>query len=295
MTNREVGIQLGVVIRDERKVTNELLRLINIALDQRAFLDWGFESMYDWLVRGHGYSKSGAHRRIQAARTLRYSPTATAQLEAGKLNLNKLVFLQSAINAQEKEDGQRITKERKVEILKQLEGKTCEQAQQTLMSLLPAAASEVKRDRKTVVDAQTIRHSINLQNKDSANIQRAREVLWNKMPNATDAELTAYAFEFLLNAIDPLRQQKKETNSRASVNRVVLKRAGGQCEYIDPVTGVRCKNKCEVQVDHITPKALGGGEELANKRARCRQHNLYEAEKIFGKPHMDQFRRQTDE
>ncbi|MGE0525769.1 MAG: HNH endonuclease [Bdellovibrionales bacterium] len=68
----------------------------------------------------------------------------------------------------------------------------------------------------------------------------------------------------------------------ASVRRVVIQRAGGKCEYQDPVTGHRCESSYQLDADHIVPRALGGGNELSNLRCLCGVHNRLMAEIHLG-------------
>jgi len=67
-----------------------------------------------------------------------------------------------------------------------------------------------------------------------------------------------------------------------STRRLVLKRAQGRCEYRDFQTGRICGSRHQIEVDHITPKALGGGNELENLRCLCRAHNALMAERNLG-------------
>src|SRR4029079_1194152 len=67
--------------------------------------------------------------------------------------------------------------------------------------------------------------------------------------------------------------------------REVFGRDGEQCTYLDS-EGRRCECRTRLELDHIEPRALGGGDAASNLRARCRSHNLHAAEEIFGKEHV---------
>ncbi len=75
-----------------------------------------------------------------------------------------------------------------------------------------------------------------------------------------------------------------------NTRRLVLQRANAQCEFIDEQSGHRCECRTRIQIDHIVPKAWGGGNELSNLRALCRPHNLFEAERILGEEVMSSYR-----
>ena len=55
--------------------------------------------------------------------------------------------------------------------------------------------------------------------------------------------------------------------------RIVSERSKGQCEYVNPQTKERCNCRYRLQIDHVTPKAKGGSNEVENLRHLCFQHN----------------------
>ena len=67
----------------------------------------------------------------------------------------------------------------------------------------------------------------------------------------------------------------------AYVRREVSRRDGGQCGYIGP-GGHRCPERTFLEFHHIVPYARGGRATVDNIALRCRSHNQYEAELIFG-------------
>jgi hypothetical protein len=66
------------------------------------------------------------------------------------------------------------------------------------------------------------------------------------------------------------------------VRQSVIERDQGQCCFVSE-NGVRCTSKAGLQIDHIAPFAKGGLTELSNLRTLCSAHNLYEAERAFGR------------
>ncbi|WP_242346431.1 HNH endonuclease [Anaeromyxobacter terrae] len=76
----------------------------------------------------------------------------------------------------------------------------------------------------------------------------------------------------------------------AIVRRAVWKRDGGRCAWVGP-NGCRCNSRWKLELDHIQPAALGGPSTIDNLRLVCRAHNLLHAERIFGRTHMEGFRR----
>jgi 5-methylcytosine-specific restriction endonuclease McrA len=70
---------------------------------------------------------------------------------------------------------------------------------------------------------------------------------------------------------------------------LVWERDGGQCKFIGK-GGHRCEEKSGLQIDHITPFAKGGQATSDNLRLLCRAHNRFEAERVFGKEHVQRQR-----
>ena len=72
-----------------------------------------------------------------------------------------------------------------------------------------------------------------------------------------------------------------------AVQREVWARDGAQCTYVD-AEGNRCPARGFLELDHIEAKALGGGDDAANIRLRCRAHNHLHAEQVFGREFMEE-------
>ena len=66
-----------------------------------------------------------------------------------------------------------------------------------------------------------------------------------------------------------------------AVKRAVWYRDRGQCAFVSR-SGVRCGEQEYLELHHIQPHALKGPATVANIALRCRRHNVYEAEIIFG-------------
>jgi 5-methylcytosine-specific restriction endonuclease McrA len=67
-----------------------------------------------------------------------------------------------------------------------------------------------------------------------------------------------------------------------AVKRAVWQRDGGQCAFVVGRTGRRCSERIFLEFHHIHPHALDGPATVENISLRCRRHNQYEAELIFG-------------
>lgn len=78
------------------------------------------------------------------------------------------------------------------------------------------------------------------------------------------------------------RSHSRGASLGTSVRDAIIKRDEGKCQFVNPATHAKCGSRFQVQVDHIIPRALGGGDEMENLRLLCRTHNLLMAERALG-------------
>ena len=123
---------------------------------------------------------------------------------------------------------------------------------------------------------------------------RAQDLLRREIPNGDPGVILARALPLLLE--DVARKKLAEvakprpsqgsagTGSRhipAHVKRAVWVRDGGRCAFV-AVSGRRCAERVRLEFHHREPYAIGGEATVANISLRCRAHNLYEGELVFG-------------
>ena len=67
----------------------------------------------------------------------------------------------------------------------------------------------------------------------------------------------------------------------ADVQRMVWRRDGGQCAFVAE-NGRRCAERSYIEFHHLQPYVHQGPATVENISLRCRAHNVYESELIFG-------------
>ena len=65
----------------------------------------------------------------------------------------------------------------------------------------------------------------------------------------------------------------------------VYARDGGRCAFVG-AGGRRCGSTWDLEIDHIVPLARGGESSPGNLRLLCRKHNIYQAERAYGREFM---------
>ena len=264
-------------VRTERRITNEILRDIVVCEANKYYLELAFSSVFEWLTKGHNYSNSAAHRRLEAARLMRALPEISSKLEEGEITLSNSAMAQTYFRNQEKISG-KIQPGLKKEIVESLEKKSKVEAEQVLMEHFPEAATKVKSDHKAVVDENTTRLSQNFSNEDMKILERVRDLLSHSVPSGRFSDVIIYLANDFINRKDPLNK-KGSKQTKVHVHQM----AKGKCIYTDPVTGKVCGSSFQLEVDHIQMRVLGGSDQLENLRGFCRAHNQYMSEKTLGR------------
>jgi hypothetical protein len=109
---------------------------------------------------------------------------------------------------------------------------------------------------------------------------KARQAQANgKTPKRQDRLLAAPpAYE---NRIRPGADPSGSRHIPKAVKRAVWYRDRGQCGFVSR-SGRQCDEREFLELHHIQPYALKGPSDTANIALRCRIHNVYEAELVFG-------------
>ncbi|MGH7724298.1 MAG: HNH endonuclease [Candidatus Eiseniibacteriota bacterium] len=95
-----------------------------------------------------------------------------------------------------------------------------------------------------------------------------------------------------LGAVPMRRESARDRYVPARVKRGVWKRDQGRCTFVGE-SGHRCEARSFLEFDHIEPLARGGSATREGTRLRCRAHNQFEAERVFGTGFMAHKREQA--
>ena len=126
-------------------------------------------------------------------------------------------------------------------------------------------------------------------------LRRLQALLRREIPNGDPGAIFDRAITLLLEKVEkakvgaaakprPIRPGTDKSHSRHTPNhsrRVAWRREGGQCGFVAP-DGRRCTERAFLEFHHLEAHALGGPATPENIALRCRRHNQYEAERVFG-------------
>ena len=127
-------------------------------------------------------------------------------------------------------------------------------------------------------------------------LRRLQALLRREIPNGDPGAIFDRAVALLLEQVEktklgmttkprPIRPGTDRSRSRHVPNdskRVVWRQDGGQCGFVAP-SGQRCTERAFLEFHHVEPYARGGPATSENIALRCRRHNQYEAERVFGR------------
>jgi hypothetical protein len=174
-----------------------------------------------------------------------------------------------------------------------------------LPAAAPRRASVAQPSAIGPLDAERARLHITVSRRLLAKIEAAKAALSHSRPGASSEKILEAALDLLLakHAKQKGLVQKPRKAAAAAVSpetipaavkREVWKRSGGCCEW--PLeSGGACDSTLRLELDHVTPRALGGPSTVANLRVLCRRHNDLAARQAFGDEWMDRFTRSTRE
>ena len=162
------------------------------------------------------------------------------------------------------------------------------------MNSLPASPAPPREKRSSLTPLGEQRYGLKttLRQSTYARLCHVQELLGRDEPTweldqVLDDALAVY--ERLLEkrrfaATDKPRKSRRSRRPRhipAEVRRQVWERDGGRCTFVAE-SGHRCGAKAGLEFDHVQPIARGGESVAGNLRLRCRTHNQFEAERLFG-------------
>lgn len=285
----------------------------------------GFANLFEYCIRTFRYSRSGAGRRIQAARAGSKFPIVLEMIAKGDLTLVGAAML-----------NEHLTGHNHAQVLASAKRKNEEQVAAIVASLVPGKR---KREFVRIVSAPAkpspalppappqsatpAGDTLVLSAEDPAPapvappelrriafdisadtyelVRRAKEILRHRFPQGDMDGILRLALERLLDQEDrdrrirPSRHWLKAAVAGVrhipeAIKQAVWERDGGRCAF-EGQDGRRCGSRAWLEFDHIRPVALGGLSTADNLRLLCRGHNARAGRLLFGGPEPAALRR----
>ena len=324
LSNEQLLSGLHELVGQGRALLARLLGYLGEVEERRLDLESACSSLFDFCVRRLAMSEDEACRRVAAARLARRFPVVLDMIERGEIHLTGLLLLRdyltdeshqellAAAAGKTKAGVQRLIAAR----FPRPDAPSFIEPEAPAMpfpyiAALGAAVTPAPSPERAVVEPLSperfrVQFTASAELRDK--IARATNLLAHQVPDRDLSAIVERAFDLLIEKLERQRLGKTK-RSRATdggapqpsaaqqastrpgyvsrpVRREVFDRDGEQCTFVDEL-GRRCPARAFLELDHRSPRALGGADDAANVRVRCRAHNGLAAERAFGRAHVE--------
>jgi hypothetical protein len=323
MSNVELLNATAHAAGDERRATAELLALLAEVDARRLYLGEGCSSLFAYGTQVLHLSEHAAYHRIEAARAARQYPLILERVASGDLTLTAVAMLRPHLTAENHRtllESARHKSKREVEYqIACLAPKVAAKAlirrlpdAQTSSAALksgdvgvaaaadPEAISSAPATPRPVVAplaADRFLLRVTLSASAHAKLRRVQDLMRHTIPNGDPATILDKALTLLVDQLEKARTAKTARPRRTSsdrgeqsggsrhipaqVKRTVWSRDAGRCAFVGPRG--RCTETGGLEYHHVIPFARGGATSVSNIALRCRAHNHFEGELVFGR------------
>ena len=261
----KIHFELLELRQKEKRITSEILNKLQEMEDGRQYLKMGHPSLFDYLVRGLGYSEATAYQRQACVRLAKEVPEIKQKIDQGSLTL-------SAVTTAFKHLRKRPVAEKR-KVLKSMENKSSREVKAMFLEPTPTLkikkteyvdkvhlrlelSHEQNRKLEQLKALKSHKHNIesllmDLIEKDLKSYENAQ----GKSSKTTDSKELG-----LIKSKNPRQISKRLRND-------VLRAAKYKCQYPG------CESDHFLQVDHIHPVRFGGDQRRSNLQILCASHN----------------------
>jgi hypothetical protein len=309
---------LAALVAQDRATTAALLAHIAEVDARKLYLPAAHPSMFSYCVHELRLSEEAAFKRIHAARAARQFPAIFAALADGRLHLSAVVMLAPHLTLENADELLAAAAQKSKAEIEQLlalrfpRPDLPERVRQLDTEPVgsrglgePQLSGEVAQHAPGRVEAaapppklaplapERFALQLTIGQATHDKLRYAQALLGHQLPSGDLAMVLDRALDAL---IGQLEQRKFAAASKprpgprrapagrhipAHVKRTVWERDGGQCTFVSNA-GQRCPARARLEYDHIVPVARGGLATVAGLRLRCRAHNQFAAECMFG-------------
>ena len=199
---REIVTKIKNLAATERRITADILECIRDIEKQKVFLEMGYPSLLEFLVKECGYSETAALRRISSAKILQELPEIKADLQNGVLNLSQVAGVAQGIRQAAKK-GDDVSLEKKKEVLQALKGKRSFESQVITAKMLDLPTITTEKVRAQA-DASS-RIEIILAKEEMDLVNQARQILGHITPGMSVKDLLIYLSGEVVRKKNPVR------------------------------------------------------------------------------------------
>ncbi|WP_413293481.1 HNH endonuclease [Bdellovibrio sp. HCB185ZH] len=205
----------------ERDLLHEVLLTIKEIDSRRTFLELGFGSLFDYLVKGVGYSEGSAQRRIDAARMMREIPEIAEKIQRGELKLNQISLIQKASREVFKNQSITVTTKEKLQVINDLCGKNHTESQQKVAEFFDLPVLQPTH-QKTQAD-ESVRVEFTLSKEAYAKVKHAQSLLSHAVPSTDMSRFLEFLAEKVIQQKAGSKPKKSFERNKLNTSRMFKK------------------------------------------------------------------------
>tara|TARA_B100001248_G_C27398388_1_gene467575 strand:- start:2522 stop:3292 length:771 start_codon:yes stop_codon:yes gene_type:complete len=243
----------------EKKITAEILEKLQVVYDQKDFA--GYSNLFEYMVKGLGYSEATASLRQSCLRLLREMPELKDKVREGKLSYTTIARSYKFIKEQ--------PTAKKRATLSSLENQSSRKALEILEKQSPAPEIQVQKRHYQ----DRVRLTIDLSHEEYEKLQRLKALSSHRYGSYEELIKSFIAKAHKKYEDDDFKQSRSK-NPRYISQRLrnhLLKQANYRCQKAG------CTQDHHLQIDHIQPVARGGQATAENLQVLCFYHNQQKA------------------
>ncbi len=284
LSHNDLIANFSDLVQKERKITAQVLACIAEIDRRRLYLEKGYSSLFDFLVRDYGYSPGAAMRRVDGARLLRELPEVKEKIERGTLTLSQANQIQRAAREMKKTE-RALSTEEKQELILQVEHASKKETEKILaerlnLPVMPIQKETLHRDASVTLTMTFSAEQIEM-------LEQVRSMVSHAVNSQNWSELCVYLAKKELARRTNMRATNIATPSNSNVAATVKKRGAlpararkmllnpaARCQYKNH-KGEQCHSSRYLQIDHIQSISSGGSNDIKNLQVLCGAHNRY--------------------
>ena len=252
------------LVQQERRLTCQILDLLQKVEDEKLYLASGYANLFEYLVRGLGYSESLAYQRKAALKLCNVLPEIKEKINEGSLSLATIARASRVLNTKSIPE--------KRELLEELENKSSRQVDQILARADDTHVTQTfPCSREQPINDSMVRLTFDFTAEEFEQLKKLKALKSHQVKDykdlvnlLVDRELEKYN-----------RTSKTPSNSdrprqiKISLKNHLLKKANYKCQYPG------CEQTHFLQVDHIEAVSDQGTNHPDNLQVLCQSHNLH--------------------
>lgn len=190
LTNTHLISSFKCLVHSERKITSEVLQFISEIDKRKIFLESGYSSLFDFLVKEFGYSPGAAMRRIDGARLLNELPEMGEKLKSGTITLSQATQIQRASREVKKLKNNYVTISEKRKLLLSIENASQKESEATIAAALDLPIVPVQKE--TLHKNQSVTMTITFTHEQMQTLEQAQNMTAHCAPSKNWADTITY-------------------------------------------------------------------------------------------------------